>query len=187
MKENYKGKLLISSPQLADGIFEKSLILICEHDANGSMGFILNKPIDNLTLRDVWKSFSKGEIEGELGKRLIFIGGPLATSSMFVIHSSDYKIERETLIIDSNYSVTGSNKIIEDIENALGPSSLFFSMGYSGWAPGQLEDELMKDSWFVCPPTQKLVFQDDFDNKWKESFGILGVDPSRLVLNGGST
>ena len=179
--------MLISAPQLADGIFEKSLILICEHDANGSMGFILNKPIDSLTLRDVWKSFSEGEIKGELAKRLIFIGGPLATSSMFVIHSSDYKIERETLIIDSNYSVTGSNKIIDDIENAMGPSNLFFSMGYSGWAPGQLEDELMRDSWFVCPPTQKLVFQDDFDNKWKDSFGLLGIDPSRLVLNGGST
>ena len=179
--------MLISSPQLKDGIFERSLILICEHDANGSMGFILNKPIDNLTLRDVWKSFSKGGINSELAKRLIFIGGPLATSSMFVIHSSDYKIERETLIIDSDYSVTGSNKIIDDIENALGPSSLFFSMGYSGWAPGQLEDELMRDSWFICPPTQKLVFQDDFDSKWKDSFRILGIDPSRLVLNGGST
>ena len=187
MKENYKGKLLISSPNLADGIFEKSIILLCEHDASGSMGFILNKPINNLTLRDVWKSFSKGEINGELAKRLIFIGGPLATSSMFVIHTPDYKIERETLIIDSNYSITGSNKIIDDIENEMGPSNLFFSMGYSGWAPGQLEDELMRDSWFVCPPTQKLVFQDDFDNKWKDSFRILGIDPSRLVLNGGST
>ena len=187
MKENYKGKLLISTPQLADGIFEKSIVLICEHDVNGSMGFILNKPIDNLTLMDVWKSFSKGEIKSELGKRLICIGGPLTTSSMFVIHSSDYKIERETLIIDRNYSVTGSNKIIDDIENALGPSSVFFSMGYSGWAPGQLEDELMRDSWFVCPPTEKLVFQDDFDNKWKDSLRILGIDPSRLVLKSGST
>lgn len=172
---------------MADGIFEKSLVLICEHDANGSMGFILNKPIDNLTLIDVWKSFSKGEIKSELAKRLVFIGGPLATSSMFVIHSSDYKIEKETLIIDSNYSVTGSNRIIGDIENALGPSSLLFSMGYSGWAPGQLEDELMRDSWFVCPPNEKLVFQDDFENKWIDSLRILGIDPSRLVLNGGST
>ena len=60
MKENYKGKLLISSPQLSDGIFEKSIILICEHDANGSMGFVLNKPIENMTLVDAWRSFSKG-------------------------------------------------------------------------------------------------------------------------------
>ena len=187
MKENYKGKLLISSPQLADGIFEKSLVLICEHNANGSMGFILNKPIDNLTLKDVWKSFSKGEINSELAKRLLFIGGPLATTSMFVIHSSDYKIDRETLIVDGNYSVTGSNRIIADIENALGPTSLFFSMGYSGWAPGQLEDELLRASWFVCPPNERLVFHDNFDNKWRDSLEILGIDPSRLVLDGGST
>ena len=187
MKENYKGKLLISSPQLSDGIFEKSLVLICEHDANGSMGFILNKPIEDLTITDVWKNFSKGHIGQEFSKNPVFIGGPLTTSSMFVIHTSDYKLEKETLTIDNSISVTGSTQIIKDIEKGLGPSQLLFSMGYSGWASGQLEEELMRDSWFICPSNEELVFQGDFDNKWRQSLNEIGIDPSRLVFDSGST
>jgi putative transcriptional regulator len=151
------------------------------------MGFILNKVIDGISLSDVWKNFSKFRVGNSLSKKLVFIGGPLNTSSMFVIHTADYRVDKETLSIDSKVSVTGSNKIISDIEKGLGPKQLFFSMGYSGWAPGQLEEELTKDSWFICPSDTDLIFKENFDQKWKEAFNVLGIDPARIVWGSGST
>ena len=93
INENYKGKLLISSPEISDGIFDKSIILICEHDANGTMGFILNKPLINVSLEAIWTNIGYEKKNPYFTNEDVYIGGPLASNAMFVIHSSEYSID----------------------------------------------------------------------------------------------
>ena len=97
MNANYKGKLLISSPEISDGVFDKSIILICEHDANGTMGFILNKPLINVSLETIWTNIGYEKKNPYFTNSDVFIGGPLASNAMFVIHSPDYFIDKKTI------------------------------------------------------------------------------------------
>ena len=97
INENYKGKLLISSPEISDGVFDKSIILICEHDANGTMGFILNKPLINVSLETIWTNIGYEKKNPYFTNENVLIGGPLASNAMFVIHSPEYFIDKKTI------------------------------------------------------------------------------------------
>ena len=105
INENYKGKLLISSPEIADGIFDKSIILICEHDANGTIGFVVNKPVENVTLGMIWANLGYNEKNLKLANQDVCIGGPLASNAMFVIHSPDYFIDQKTIKVGKDISL----------------------------------------------------------------------------------
>mgnify|MGYP006267901121 CR=1 FL=1 len=97
INENYKGKLLISSPEISDGVFDKSIVLICEHDANGTMGFILNKPLVNVRLETIWTNIGYEKKNPYFTNEDVYIGGPLASNAMFVIHSPEYFIDKKTI------------------------------------------------------------------------------------------
>ena len=116
INENYKGKLLISSPEISDGIFDKSIILICEHDANGTIGFVVNKPVENVTLGMIWANLGYNEKNLKLANQDVCIGGPLASNAMFVIHSPEYFIDQKTIKVAQEISVTGTKEITDDIQ-----------------------------------------------------------------------
>ena len=179
INENYKGKLLISSPEIADGIFDKSIILICEHDANGTIGFVVNKPVENVTLGMIWANLGYNQD--------VCIGGPLASNAMFVIHSPDYFIDQKTIKVGKDISVTGTKEITDDIQKGKGPRKALFLLGYSGWAPGQLEDEIMRDSWLLSEKFENLIFSVDYQSKWTDALLHIGIDPSKLTSYAGSS
>ena len=187
MNANYKGKLLISSPEISDGVFDKSIILICEHDANGTMGFILNKPFTNVSLETIWTNIGYEKKNPYFTNENVCIGGPLASNAMFVIHSPEYFIDKKTIKVCEEISVTGTKEIMDDIQKGQGPRKVLFSLGYSGWAPGQLEDEIMRDSWFVSEKIENLIFCDDYQSKWSNALFLLGIDPSKLSSYAGSS
>ncbi len=185
--ENYKGKLLISSPEISDGVFDKSIILICEHNANGAMGFILNKPLIDVSLEQIWTNIGYKKKKSYLTNEDVFIGGPLASNAMFVIHSPEYFIDKKTIKVCEESSVTGTKEITDDIQKGKGPRKAIFLLGYSGWAPGQLEDEIMMDSWFVSEKFQNLIFSVDHQTKWTDALLLIGIDPSKLSSYAGSS
>ena len=187
INENYKGKLLISSPEISDGVFDKSIILICEHDANGTMGFILNKPLINVSLEAIWTNIGYEKKNPYFTNEDVFIGGPLASNAMFVIHSSEYFIDKKTIKVCEEISVTGTKEITDDIQKGQGPRKAIFLLGYSGWIPGQLEDEIMRDSWFVSEKFQNLIFSVDYQTKWTDALLLIGIDPSKLSSYAGSS
>ena len=187
INENYKGKLLISSPEIAGDLFDKSIILICEHDANGTMGFIINKPLIDVNVGTIWANLGYEEKNIRSASEGVFIGGPLASNAMFVIHSPEYFIDKKTIKVCEEISVTGTKEITDDIQKGLGPRKSLFSLGYSGWAPGQLEDEIMRDSWFVSEKIENLIFGVDNESKWSEALFLLGIDPSKLSSYRGSS
>ena len=187
INENYKGKLLISSPEISDGVFDKSIILICGHDANGTMGFILNKPLINVSLETIWTNIGYEKKNPHFTNEDVFIGGPLASNAMFVIHSSEYFIDKKTIKVCEEISVTGTKEITDDIQKGQGPRKAIFLLGYSGWTPGQLEDEIMRDSWFVSEKFQNLIFSVDYQTKWTDALLLIGIDPSKLSSYAGSS
>ena len=185
--ENYKGKLLISSPEIAGDLFDKSIILICEHDANGTMGFIVNKPLSDVSLGTIWANLGYETKNLQLANEDVYIGGPLASNAMFVIHSSEYFIDKKTIKVCEEISVTGTKEITDDIQKGQGPRKILFLLGYSGWAPGQLEDEIIRDSWFVSEKIENLIFGVDYQSKWSNALFLLGIDPSKLSSYAGSS
>ena len=187
ISENYKGKLLISSPEIAGDLFDKSIILICEHDANGTMGFIINKPLIDINVGTIWANLGYEEKNLRSASEDVFIGGPLASNAMFVIHSPEYFIDKKTIKVCEEISVTGTKEITDDIQKGQGPRKLLFLLGYSGWAPGQLEDEIMRDSWFVSEKIENLIFGVDYQSKWSEALFLIGIDPSKLSSYAGSS
>ena len=187
INENYKGKLLISSPEISDGVFYKSVILICEHDANGTMGFILNKPLINVSLETMWTNIGYEKKNPYFNNGDVCIGGPLASNAIFVIHSPEYFIDKKTIKVCEEISVTGTKEIIDDIQKGQGPRKAIFLLGYSGWTPGQLEDEIMRDSWFVSEKFQSLIFSVDYQTKWTDALFLTGIDPSKLSSYAGSS
>ena len=187
INENYKGKLLISSPAIAGDLFDKSIILICEHDANGTMGFILNKPLIDINVGTIWANLGYDKNNLHSASEDVFIGGPLVSNAMFVIHSPEYFIDKKTKKVCEEISVTGTKEITDDIQKGQGPRKAIFLLGYSGWVPGQLEDEIMRDSWFVSEKIENLVFGVDFQSKWSEALFLIGIDPSKLSSYAGSS
>ena len=187
ISENYKGKLLISSPEIVGDLFDKSIILICEHDANGTMGFIINKPLVDINVGTIWANLGYEEKNLRSASEDVFIGGPLASNAMFVIHSPEYFIDKKTIKVCEEISVTGTKEITDDIQKGQGPRKLLFLLGYSGWAPGQLEDEIMRDSWFVSEKIENLIFSVDYQSKWSEALFLIGIDPSKLSSYAGSS
>tara|TARA_B100001057_G_scaffold93722_1_gene90085 strand:- start:1 stop:567 length:567 start_codon:yes stop_codon:yes gene_type:complete len=187
ISENYKGKLLISSPEIVGDLFDKSIILICEHDANGTMGFIINKPLIDINVGTIWANLGYEEKNLRSASEDVFIGGPLASNAMFVIHSPEYFIDKKTIKVCEEISVTGTKEITDDIQKGQGPRKLLFLLGYSGWAPGQLEDEIMRDSWFVSEKIENLIFSVDYQSKWSEALFLIGIDPSKLSSYAGSS
>ena len=187
LNENYKGKLLISSPEIVGDLFDKSIILICEHDANGTMGFIVNKPFTDVSLGTIWANLGYEKKNLHPVNEDVLVGGPLASNAMFVIHSSEYFIDKKTIKVCEEISVTGTKEITDDIQKGTGPRKALFLLGYSGWAPGQLEDEIMRDSWFVSEKIQNLVFGVDYQSKWSDALFLIGIDPAKLSSYPGSS
>jgi len=162
-----KGRLLISEPFLPDPNFERTVVLLCEHNAEGSFGFVLNKP----------SLLSAGDVMDELVNfnDQIYVGGPVQQDTLHFIHHNP-EIENGSEILDGIYWGGTFEKVLSlaDIHQ-LDPSTIKFFLGYSGWDAGQLQDELDQNSWIVCDfITEDLLFDTDPARMWKKALESMG-------------
>jgi putative transcriptional regulator len=180
----YQGKLLLATPKMADFRFERSVILICSHSSNGAMGIIVNKPTLDWKFEDILKQL---KINTKLSRpsQDVFFGGPVEYGRGFIVHSDDYEVPEVTVHIKENYRLTANADILCDMANGKGPKSSLLALGYAGWAPGQLEDELLSDSWLMCDPDSNLIFSENSENKWSAALSKMGVSPSHLATFSG--
>ncbi len=164
----HRGDLLISEPFLPDPNFERTVVLICENNQDGSIGFILNKP-SMVNLGDVFEEF-------DYFQKKLLVGGPVQQESMHFLHRSVLDIDDGTKIGEGIY--WGGNfeqmKILMQ-DRRVDPSDVIYFLGYSGWAPGQLEEELSENSWIVSPnATAAQVFDLDPELLWREALKGMG-------------
>ncbi len=178
------GKLLIAMPSMGDVRFEQSVIFICSHSDKGAMGLIVNKPAEELKFRDLLQQL---EVEAPPSARSIriHVGGPVEFGRGFVLHSSDYGESDNTLQVDDRFAMTATLDILEDIAMGDGPDQALLAMGYAGWGPGQLEDEIARHGWLIGDATQGLVFGHNDDRKWQGALKLMGIDPLHLSAEGG--
>lgn len=163
-----KGDLLISEPFLPDPNFERSVILICEHNEEGSLGFVLNKPTEH-QLSEVL------EVADFLEKQL-YQGGPVQLNTLHFIHRAGNMINDGMSVRDGVYWGGNFEQLLSLMNTRqLNPEDIKFFVGYSGWSPGQLEEELKEDSWFVYKQTSAFdVFDSSAQDLWRKVLKNMG-------------
>ncbi|MEP1095999.1 MAG: YqgE/AlgH family protein [Cyclobacteriaceae bacterium] len=166
--EPSKGDLLISEPYLPDPNFERTVILMCEHDENGSIGFVLNRTA-NVKLTDVMEDV--GDFDTEL-----FVGGPVQQDTLHFIHRSNDLTDQANKLVDHVYWGGNYDEVLAQINTkSLSRTDIRFFMGYSGWSPGQLMDEMKVKSWIVLNNvTSEMIFDWDNQDLWKACLKSMG-------------
>ena len=172
----YKGSLLVSTPGMLDPRFSRSVIYLISHNEKGAMGFIINKPIDDIQLSDIIETENLNKNIAFQKKNTVFFGGPVEFKSGFLLHSTEYEIKNTSLKIDDNFCLTNDTKALSDIFEGNGPVSSLFMLGYAGWYPGQLEKEIKEDSWLVVNADPELVFNKSHSEKYNLSLKLLGIE-----------
>jgi len=180
---NLIGKIIVSMPNLEDERFFKTVIYICAHSSEGSMGIIINKKIDYDLYPDLLEQLG---IDKPLYNKKLFIryGGPIESGRGFVLHSDDM-IRKESLNIDKGIALTSTTEFFDDLSKDKGPKNSILALGYAGWSSGQLEDEIMQNSWMTLSVDSNFLFDNEVSKKWTEAYKIMGVDPNNLSFKSG--
>lgn len=178
------GQLLISMPGISDPRFERTLILVCAHDAQHAMGLALNHPVEGLTVPDLLERLDiKSTIR--LPPDLVLVGGPVERERGFVLHTDDYH-GAFSLDVGGGVALTATREVLEAMANRPGqPRRSLLALGYAGWGAGQLENEIRENVWLTCDPDEALIFDADYDTKWSRALGKLGIDPKFLGATAG--
>jgi len=166
------GKILISEPFLYDYYFHRSVILLAEHNKDGSFGVIINKPLA-MGFDEVVKDFPYYDAT-------VYLGGPVSTDSLFFIHTAGDAIESSLQIMDGLYWGGDLEQVKSLIKiGQLNEGNIRFFVGYSGWSPKQLDNELKRDSWAVSSLDAEQVMNSNPSELWKSSLNKLGKEYSK--------
>ncbi|MEN6543328.1 YqgE/AlgH family protein [Parvibaculum sp.] len=181
-----EGKMLIAMPQIGDDRFDRTVIYLCVHNAEGAMGIVVNKPAPNITLPDLLDQLAI-PVPSESPLRVpgktscpVLVGGPVEAGRGFVLHTQDYFSEDSTLPVDEDVGLTASLDILRAIARGRGPSRALLALGYAGWAPGQLEAEIQANGWLHCDTDPELLFGNNLDRKYYSALSKIGIDLSLL-------
>jgi putative transcriptional regulator len=178
------GKLLIAMPGMGDPRFEHAVVFICSHGADGAMGLIVNKPMNDVRLSDLLQQL---EIQPQFGagNARVRFGGPVEGGRGFILHSTDYTSSLQSLQVSDQFSMTATLDILEDIAMGTGPKHALMMLGYAGWGPDQLEAEIAMNGWLTADADPDLVFAAADADKWAAALKSLGVDPLSLSASAG--
>jgi putative transcriptional regulator len=185
------GQLLIAMPVMGDPRFERSVIYVCAHSSEGAMGIIVNRPAGSidfpelLVQLDIIKEDDQIKLPETAESMKVLKGGPVDTGRGFVLHSSDFYIENATLRIDDGICLTATVDILKAIAKGSGPKHAILALGYAGWAPGQLENEIQGNGWLHCDADQDLIFGGDVEEKYIRALRKIGIDPGMLSNDAG--
>jgi putative transcriptional regulator len=178
------GKLLIAMPGIGDPRFDNSVVFLCSHGQEGAMGLIVNKLAPGVVLKSL---FDQLDITSKpaAATEPVYFGGPVETQRGFVLHSDEYISTVNSLPVCPGLSMTATLDVLEDIAEGRGPERYLVMLGYAGWGPGQLEDEIAQNGWLTADTEPDMVFTDLADGKWEAALASLGVTPLNLSMDAG--
>ena len=185
------GQMLIAMPTMGDDRFERSLIYICAHSTEGAMGIIVNQAAANidfpelLVQLEVIPAAERIQLPTAAGAVKVLKGGPVETGRGFVLHSADFFIENSTLPIDDGICLTATLDILKAMARGDGPGRAILALGYAGWAPGQLENEIQQNGWLHCAADSDLIFGADTESKYEKAVRKIGIDLGMLSSQSG--
>lgn len=167
-------------PNLVDMNFSKSVVYIYEHDAQGAMGLVINKPL-TITLGSVLRQIDIEIPNTEIDVKPVFMGGPMAQDLGFVVHTvADTEALSATLEADK-IAISTSKEMLQNIATGNGPENYLVALGYAGWEVGQLEQELAQNDWLIAPFDMELLFNTPIDKRWRRAIELLGFDIHHLT------
>ena len=180
---NLTHHFLIAMPSMVDPYFAKTLTYICEHNDQGALGLVVNRPID-MTLQALFERLSLTLKRGEHSGAPIYFGGPVQTDRGFVLHepAGDWQ---STLRVRDLIGLTTSKDILEAVGRGEGPARMLVTLGYAGWSPGQLEHELSQNAWLTVEARDGIIFDTPSEERLPAAMELLGVDYARLQDSAG--
>ncbi len=179
-----QGKLLIAMPGMPDPRFDKSVILMCSHSAQGALGVIVNKPIEQLPFRDLMIKMDI-PVNTETSRAPVAFGGPVETDRGFVLHTTERVNATSSMPVTAEIAMTPTIDMLRAIADGRGPRRWLFALGYAGWGPGQIEGEIASNGWIHCDADLNLVFDSEAEAKWRLAIGKLGANLSGLSSEAG--
>jgi putative transcriptional regulator len=185
------GQMLVAMPGMLDARFARSVIYLCAHSEDGAMGIVVNQPAqiknfpDLLVQLQVIAPEERISLPRATEQIQVLQGGPVQTDRGFVLHSADFFIDNSTLPIDDGVSLTATIDILRAIAVGEGPDQAILALGYAGWEPGQLENEIQHNGWLNCPADPDILFDRDLESKYTRALRSMGIDLARLSSGAG--
>ncbi len=181
------GQLLLSMPGIGDPRFERAVIAMCVHDDGGALGIMTNAPVEELSVRALMQQLDVDPGVTPEDAR-VMLGGPVEPQRGFVLHSPDYDGQSTISVAGPQgiaWGLTSTLDVLKDIAAGKGPTKWLAALGYTGWAAGQLDEELTRHGWQTAPGDAALLFDTAPDRRWPEAFGKIGVDVGFLSATAG--
>jgi putative transcriptional regulator len=172
------GQILIAMPQMGDPRFSQSVIYLCAHTPEGAMGIVVNRPLNEPNFAGLLKQL---EIEPQPPSRQISLctGGPVDKNRGFVLHSPDWMTDG-SMDVDGEYMLTSSLDILKAIAEGGGPRRCLLALGYAGWDAGQLDEEILQNTWLNAPADDQILFDQAHETKWQRALAKLRINPAML-------
>lgn len=180
---NLSHHFLIAMPAMTDPYFAKSLTYVCEHNDQGAMGIVVNRPI-SLTLSELFAQINMPLKPAELEDVLVHFGGPVQTDRGFVLHEPNGAWQ-STLHINDRVGLTTSKDILQALGEGRGPHHLLVTLGYAGWSEGQLEQEISQNAWLSVPADERIMFDLPAEKRLPAAMALLGIDYATLSEEAG--
>ena len=180
METSWRHQFLLAMPALTGSYFGQTITYLCEHNEDGAMGLVVNRPVDDVALGDL---FDQLDIEGPAHRATeVLEGGPVQRDRGFVLHSDEVLVEG-TLKLASGLALSTSREMLAAIARDEGPGRFIVCVGYAGWSGGQLEGEMAENAWLTCPADDAILFETDHSDRVQRAAAALGID---FNLIGGS-
>ncbi len=176
--DSLENQLLIAMPSLDDSFFNKTVTYICEHNAEGAMGLIINLPID-VSLNELLTQIDEDKAESPELDQQVLTGGPVSQDRGFVLHSTQSGWN-SSLALNDEVMITTSKDILLALGTEEAPEKYMVTLGYAGWGPGQLEEEIKENSWLITPADGDIIFNTPIEQRWKKATTMLGIDLAHL-------
>jgi putative transcriptional regulator len=176
-------QLLIAMPAMADPNFSTTVTLVCEHNDEGALGIVINRPLE-LKLAGLFEQLDLENPDPAAADQPVFMGGPVGPERGFVLHEPVDRYEN-TLAVSNDIHLTLSRDVIDEMAAGSGPQQTLVALGYAGWEAGQLEYEMLANSWLTVPASTDIVFEMPFDQRWMSAAQTLGIDISQISPDAG--
>lgn len=175
--------LLIAMPGMADPNFSTTVTLVCEHNDEGALGIVVNRP-SNLDLGGLFQQLSVEDADEKIASTPVLDGGPVARERGFVLHTPSEEYE-SSVSVSKDIQLTLSRDVLDSLAAGTGPDRSVVALGYAGWQPGQLEAEMLQNTWLTVPATPELIFDVPFEERWSSAAESMGIDIKKISPHAG--
>lgn len=180
---DFTHQFLVAMPGMADPNFNGAVVYVAEHSPRGALGIVINRTME-IDLRTLFERIDLPLAPGRLASTPVFFGGPVQTDRGFVLHRPVGQWS-STVAVTEDVGLTSSKDILEAVSRGEGPGRMLVALGYAGWGPGQLEDEIARNAWLTLPASADVIFDVPVEKRLASAFGLLGINPAFLSSSAG--